>query len=165
MDDNQKDQISQALHDGLYGLLGDDVTEMETIESLRTGIHLVNDQWGIDTGHRPDPEEPVQHKETYPREFHDMKTGSWLSITETELVVLGGASMDPGSRPNRYPLEDVESIRLDSRPGHHGLTSVYPRVTGRLVEPPPRFGALSYALDFADALRTATGIRINEEIA
>lgn len=106
MDDDQKDQISQALHDGLYALVGDeDVSEMDAAESLRTAIYLVNDEWGIDTGYRPDPDELSEGKEArYPKEFHDEKTGSWLAITETELIVLGGKHMSPDSAPNRYPL-------------------------------------------------------------
>jgi hypothetical protein len=168
VDNDHRDQISQALHDGLYALLGDeDVTEMEAVESLRTAIYLVNDEWGIETGHRPDPElddpgELAEREEEtrYPKEFHDMKTGSWLIITETELVLLGGQGIDLRACPHRYPLKDIETVRLVCVPG--GLATVCPRITGRLVDPPPRFGALSYALDFADALRTAAGIPIKE---
>jgi hypothetical protein len=118
VDDDQKEQISQALHDGLYVLLGDeDVSEMEALESLRMAIHLVNDEWGIETGYRPDsglheledPDEVAERKEEprYPKEFHDMKTGSWLAITETELVVLGGNGTDLRASPRRYPLTDI----------------------------------------------------------
>lgn len=178
MDDDQKEQISRAVYDGLYALLDDpEVSRDEALDSLRAAIYLVNDEWGIETGQRgspPDPEDSddplgrgqggcAQCHSPYPKEFHDTKTGSWLAITETELVILAGPGMDPRSSPRRYPLQSLQSVKVHSAPGPRGLSTVYATVAGAPVDPAPRFGALSYALDFADALRTATGIPATEQ--
>lgn len=174
MEDEQKEQISQALHDGLYALLDTgEVSRTGALDSIRQAIYLVNDEWGIETGYRPDPDPAVPDAEgvqqeiaaephypllepnVYPAEYRDQATDTWAAITETELVVLAGYGMKPEDTPRRFRSADIESVKLAAVPGE--FVTVCVRMPGVLVDPCPKFGSLSYALDFADHLRAAAG--------
>lgn len=59
------EQVSVALYDALYAMLGvHDVTREEAVEGVRQAIWMLNDDYGIDTGNRsiPENEEPLEEE-------------------------------------------------------------------------------------------------------